>query len=79
MTPFPKINLLLVAIDEGYEKKAWHGPNLRGAIRGISASDAARRPGDRRHNIWEIVVHCAYWKYIVRTLIANHPGNPLIR
>ena len=25
----------------------------------------ARRPGKNRHNIWEVVVHCAYWKYIV--------------
>jgi hypothetical protein len=27
---------------------------------------AAWRPSAGRHNIWEIVVHCAYWKYAVR-------------
>jgi hypothetical protein len=58
--------LLLSILDEAYVKKAWHGPNLRGSIRGLSARQAAWRPGPNRHNIWEIVVHCAYWKYAVR-------------
>jgi len=62
----PEINLLLRIIDESYEKKAWHGPNLRGSIRGVEPKQAAWRPGPGRHNIWEIVVHAAYWKYAVR-------------
>jgi uncharacterized damage-inducible protein DinB len=62
----PEVELLLHFLDEAYEKKAWHGPNLRGSIRGLSAKEAAWRPSPRRHNIWEIVVHCAYWKYAVR-------------
>lgn len=65
----PDISLLLRIIDEGYEKKAWHGPNLRGSIRGLDAKRAAWRPGPGRHNIWEIVVHAAYWKYAVRRRI----------
>jgi hypothetical protein len=35
-------------------------------VRGLSAKQAAWRPGPARHNIWEIVVHAAYWKYAVR-------------
>ena len=66
-----EMQLLLQAINEGYSKKAWHGPNLRGSIRGLSSKEAARRPGNNRHNIWEIVVHCAYWKYIVRRRITG--------
>src|SRR3970040_2205485 len=61
-----EIQILLNLIDESYERKAWHGPNLRGSIRGLSAREAAWRPGPKRHNIWEIVVHCAYWKYALR-------------
>lgn len=57
---------LLRLIDEGYSKPAWHGPNLRASVRGLSARDAAWRPAAGRHNIWEIVVHAAYWKYAVR-------------
>jgi hypothetical protein len=59
-------NLLLKMLDEAYEKQAWHGPNLRGSIRGLTARQAAWRPGKKRHSIWEIVVHAAYWKYTVR-------------
>ena len=57
---------LLAWIDEAYERKSWHGPNLRGALRGVTAEEAAWRPGEGRHNIWELTVHTAYWKYTVR-------------
>jgi uncharacterized damage-inducible protein DinB len=62
----PQIALLLALLDQSYDKKAWHGPNLRGAIRRLSAAQAAWRPNRRRHNIAEHVVHAAYWKYAVR-------------
>lgn len=67
----PEIDLLLRLLDDAYGRKAWHGPSLRGAIRGLDADLAAWRPGPGRHNIWEIVVHCAYWKYAVRRRIAG--------
>ncbi|MGA2096505.1 MAG: DinB family protein [Candidatus Acidiferrum sp.] len=61
--------LILKLLEEGYEKKTWHGPNLKQAIRGVSAKQAAWRPGAGRHNIWEETLHAAYWKYAVRRLI----------
>jgi hypothetical protein len=67
--PAPEIALLLQLLDEAYIRKAWHGPNLRGALRGLDTAVAAWRPELGRHNIWEIVVHCAYWKYAVRRRI----------
>ncbi|HKI35208.1 MAG TPA: DinB family protein [Gemmataceae bacterium] len=60
------IDLLLALIDQGFDHKSWHGPNLRGSVRGVEAAVAARRPAEGRHCIWEIVVHAAYWKYTVR-------------
>lgn len=62
----PEIKYLLDLLDEAYNRAAWHGPNLRGSIRGVTARGAAQRPRAGRHNIWEIVVHAAYWKYAVR-------------
>jgi hypothetical protein len=56
---------LLAIIDQAYDHRSWHGTNLRGSIRGVSANLAAWRPAPARHNIWEIVVHAAYWKYAV--------------
>ncbi len=61
-----ELRLLLEILDQAYEKKAWHGPNLRGSIRGVSPGEAAWRPGKGRHNIRDIVLHAAYWKYAVR-------------
>ena len=60
------IDLLLQILDQGYDRQSWHGPNLRGSIRRVDAPLAAWRPAPRRRNIWEIVVHAAYWKYSVR-------------
>lgn len=57
---------LLSILDQAYGRRSWHGTNLGGSIRGLSMDRAAWRPDPERHNIWEIVVHAAYWKYVVR-------------
>lgn len=56
---------MLALVEEGFQKAAWHGPNLRRSLSGVSVEEAAWRPGKGRHNIWEIMVHAAYWKYAV--------------
>ena len=61
--------LLMALIEEAYSKKTWHGPNLRQSIQGVSAEQAAWRPAPEGHNIWELTVHAAYWKYAVRRKI----------
>jgi hypothetical protein len=71
-----EVQLLLLVLDQAYDRKSWHGTNLRGSIRGLSVSEAAWRPGVGRHNIWEIVVHAAYWKYVVwRRLTGQRRGS----
>jgi uncharacterized damage-inducible protein DinB len=69
----PKIDAALSPyldlLGEAFEKKAWHGPNLRGSLRGLTAEHAAWRPAPGRHNVWELAVHAAYWKYAVRRLL----------
>ena len=59
-------HLILALLDEGYSKKTWHGPNLRQSLKGVTVRQAAWRPQSGRHNIWELTLHLAYWKYIVR-------------
>jgi hypothetical protein len=66
MSSDPRIALLVEMLDRAYDQRSWHGPNLRGAIRGLDAVTAAWRPAPDRHNAWEHVVHAAYWKYVVR-------------
>ena len=66
-----EVALLLRMLDESYEKKAWQGPNLRGALRGVGAAQAAWRPAAGRHSIRELAVHAAYWKYAVRRMLTG--------
>jgi uncharacterized damage-inducible protein DinB len=61
----PTIAELLQLLDEAYNRRSWHGTNLRGSIRGLTAEQAGWRGGSN-HSIADIVVHCAYWKYSVR-------------
>ncbi len=61
--------LVLALLEEAYEKKTWHGSNLKQSIKGVTAKQAAWRPGPGRHNIWEVMLHAAYWKYAVRRRI----------
>ena len=61
--------VVLALLDEAYERKTWHGPNLKQSIKGVTARQAAWRPGRGRHNIWEVTIHAAYWKYAVRRRI----------
>src|SRR5262245_16848377 len=53
-------------LDEAFRGPAWHGPSLLQSIKGVTEREALRRPGRGRHNIAELVVHAAYWKYAVR-------------
>ncbi|HVR42040.1 MAG TPA: DinB family protein [Thermoanaerobaculia bacterium] len=67
----PAVRLLLRILDEAFDRKAWHGTTLRGSIRGLTASEAVRRPSEGRHNVAELVMHAAYWKYTVRRRITG--------
>jgi uncharacterized damage-inducible protein DinB len=64
--PGTELSLLLRAVDQAFDDRSWHGTNLRGSVRGLALEEASFRPGSGRHNVWELVVHCAYWKYTVR-------------
>jgi hypothetical protein len=61
-----EIRQLLTILDQAYDQPSWHGTNLRGSTRRIALPEAVWRPAPARHNIWELVVHAAYWKYAAR-------------
>jgi hypothetical protein len=50
---------------EAFGGPAWHGPSLRGAVRGVSAAEALWRPAPGRNCAWELVLHAAYGKHRV--------------
>jgi hypothetical protein len=69
---------LLDLLDEAFDKKSWHGPNLTGSIRGVTAAEAAWRPAPGRHNIWELTLHAAYWKYVARRRITGEKRGSFV-
>ncbi len=64
---------MVALLDEAFERRAWHGTTLRGSLRGMTETQASWRPEPERHNVWEIVLHCAYWKYVVRRRLSDQP------
>jgi hypothetical protein len=62
----PRVPLLLEILDEAFDAKGWHGTTLRGSLRRLTPRQALWRPSPRRHCIWDLVLHTAYWKYAVR-------------
>ena len=65
--PDLSLDLLLWNLQPPPGRRNWHGgPTPLGAVRGISADQAAWRPTPRRKSIWEMTLHIAYWKYTVR-------------
>ena len=76
MATHPDIAQLQAILDRAYNHRSWHGTNLRGAIRGLTPAQALWRPATGRHNIQEVVVHAAYWKYAVwRRLTGEKRGS----
>lgn len=70
------LQALLRFVDAAYDRRSWHGPNLRGSLRGVTPAQAAWRPARRRHNIRDLTVHAAYWKYLaVRRLTGAKRGS----
>jgi DinB family protein len=67
----PRIGLLLEMLGQAFDQRGWHGTTLRGALRGVTPSMALWRPGPGRHNIWELAIHAAYWKYAVRRRLSG--------
>ncbi len=61
-----ELELLLDNLDRAYRGRSWHGTALRGTLRGLEPAMALWRPAPGRNCIWDLLLHAAYWKYVVR-------------
>ena len=69
-----RVRLLLEIFDQAYSAPSWHGTPLKGTLRGLTVRNALWRPGPKRHCIWELVLHTAYWKCMVRRRLLRDPA-----
>ncbi len=63
----PRLEEALHLLDPPAGERLWYGgATALGSLRGVSAAAAAWKPSPKRHSIWELTLHIAYWKYAVR-------------
>lgn len=53
-------------LKRSHQGEAWHGPSVREVLEGVSAEQAAARPLDGAHTIWELVLHMVAWIEVAR-------------
>ncbi len=58
--------LIVDQMNRAYSSSPWHGPSLLETLEDVTADMAASRALANTHNIWELVLHLAAWKDIVR-------------
>ena len=60
-------------LKRAHEGGAWHGPSVRELLAGVSAEQAASRPFEGAHTIWELVEHIEAWE---RAILRRLGGDP---
>jgi uncharacterized damage-inducible protein DinB len=49
-------------LKRAHEGGAWHGPSVNELLEGVTAEQAAARPFDGAHSVWELVSHIEAWE-----------------
>jgi DinB superfamily len=66
-------------VDEAFHGPTRHGPSLWSTLKGVTWSQALWRPAPGRNTIWELVLHTAHGKHIVRRRLAGGDGPRFVR
>jgi hypothetical protein len=76
----PRLREILNLLDPPAAKRLWYGgASVAGCLRGITPEQAVWRPAPKRHSIWELTLHLAYWKYAVRRNLESLPKGTFPR
>lgn len=65
-------------LKEGYGPGAWHGPDLKAALDGVTPAMAFWRPAAERHNIAEVALHHAFYVRSVRSQLSGQAPEPFV-
>ncbi len=64
--------LLVDMLDDGFGGKGWQGPsNLVNTVENLSLEQLTFSSPHEGYSIWQIVLHCAYWKWYVRKILVG--------
>ena len=68
---------LIDQIQRAHDGDPWHGSPVKAILSGITHDQAARRPPNGAHSIWEIVLHMTGWRNEVARRAQGQPaGEP---
>ena len=66
---------LIDQFKRAHDGDPWHGSPLRGILKGVTAAQAAVRPPNGAHSIWEIVLHATGWRNEVARRATGAPAQ----
>jgi uncharacterized damage-inducible protein DinB len=70
-----EISRIVDQLEREHSGDPWHGSPLSIILEGITHEQAAARPLDGAHSIWELVLHMTGWKNEVRRRLAGAPAR----
>ena len=70
-----EITRIVDELDREHAGDAWHGTPLRQILSEVDHTQAAARPYEGAHTIWQLVLHITAWKNEVRRRIGGAPAG----
>lgn len=68
---------LIDQFKRAHDGDPWHGSPVREILKGVTPEQAARRPPNGAHSIWELVLHMTGWRNEVARRATGAPaGEP---
>lgn len=64
-------------LHRSFDGIAWHGPAVMSLLANVTPAEAAAHPVAGVHSMWELVLHMAVWKRVVRRRLEGERINDL--
>ena len=68
-----EVERIAEVLKRAHEGGPWHGPAVNELLDGVTAAQAAARPVEGAHSIWELVAHIEAWE---RAILRRLGGDP---
>lgn len=65
---------LIDQFKRAHDGDPWHGSPVREILKGVTHEQAARRPPNGAHSIWELVLHMTGWRNEVARRATGEPA-----
>jgi hypothetical protein len=72
--------LLVDILDDAFNGEGWQGPNnLVNTVENLTLEQLTFSSPYEGYSIWQIVLHCAYWKWFVRKILVGEKAGEFPR